>query len=831
MTVTSPRPRRLAGIAFDTVVPKGDDVLPRMDIAVFAGFAASGPVELPVAVEDAAQFSAIFGEDAPLAWDAQRGATVYAQLGPAVRAFFANEGRRCWVIRLARDPVVDELPVPGVITVTTDGSIEPLILHARSPGSWADGLSVAASITSRRVRLSSVIAEDIIEVVAPNGLLLEVGDLLRLADPAGGTALYAGVQSTTIVGPQPLGADGVTLRLQLGQRASLEPHASPPDESGQPTIALAPAVPDEDWSVERLRLDLWARAADGAAIRVGDLGLAPGHRRHVQRLPNDGALYADDFADGDVWADIMTPRAPVAGGADQESVPERLCIPYTLGAVPSDYLPARFPDKAALVRDGLSDFDPALFGDEALADRLATTLLADAEYLRFLAPVPRPRLRGLHAALPIDEATLIAAPDAAQPGWAAQSMGLGPSPPVESVGTIADRCASGDFVDCGERLGPAPTKLEAVGRAFDGSVAIRWEAPPGVGPFELEEAESPDWRGASIVFTGPAPSVTLGSRPPGDYYYRVRAVGPSRTAWSAGASVRLLPGGGWIARDAASYQPDVLVAAHRLLLRLAAARRDLLAILSLPEHYREDETLRHVRALTSPAPSSIPLGRSYVPELGTGEADAFGFGAVYHGWIYERDAGVVRSIAPDGAVSGLIAQRANRRGAWVAPANEALRGVVALDRPAAPARWLDLLERQINVIRSTPRGFTLLSADTLAADDEVRPINVRRLLILLRRLATRLGTTYVFEPNDDAFRRMVQRGFEALLGDLFQRGAFSGSTAANAFQVVTGQSLNTATSLDDGRFIVELRVAPSRPLSFLTLRLVQIGERVAVSGA
>ena len=41
-------------------------------------------------------------------------------------------------------------------------------------------------------------------------------------------------------------------------------------------------------------------------------------------------------------------------------------------------------------------------------------------------------------------------------------------------------------------------------------------------------------------------------------------------------------------------------------------------------------------------------------------------------------------------------------------------------------------------------------------------------------------------------------------------------------------SLNTAQSVDQGRFIVELRVAPSLPMSFLTVRLVQSGDRTLV---
>ena len=102
---------------------------------------------------------------------------------------------------------------------------------------------------------------------------------------------------------------------------------------------------------------------------------------------------------------------------------------------------------------------------------------------------------------------------------------------------------------------------------------------------------------------------------------------------------------------------------------------------------------------------------------------------------------------------------------------------------------------------------------------------------LLRRVALRLGAGYVFEPHDAVFRRAVQRGFEALLADLYQRGALAGETAAQAFQVVTGESLNTRVSTDAGRFIVELRVAPSRPMAFLTLRLTQTSDGISLSGS
>jgi phage tail sheath protein FI len=64
-----------------------------------------------------------------------------------------------------------------------------------------------------------------------------------------------------------------------------------------------------------------------------------------------------------------------------------------------------------------------------------------------------------------------------------------------------------------------------------------------------------------------------------------------------------------------------------------------------------------------------------------------------------------------------------------------------------------------------------------------------------------------------------------MLDGMFERGAFAGASAATSYQVVTDTSLNTPQSVDLGRFIIELRVAPALPMRFLTIRLVQTSDR------
>ena len=147
--------RRLPGFRFEAQSPRLTEALPRMDVVVFVGFAASGPLHTPVAIEDASQFAAIFGEDAPLLWDKTRGGELHAHLGPAVRSFFGNGGRRCWIVRVAGEQARSNFfQVPGLATAQFDASgklshVTPAFARARSEGSWSDTTRVSTALMSK----------------------------------------------------------------------------------------------------------------------------------------------------------------------------------------------------------------------------------------------------------------------------------------------------------------------------------------------------------------------------------------------------------------------------------------------------------------------------------------------------------------------------------------------------------------------------------------------------------------------------------------------------------------------------------------------------------
>jgi phage tail sheath protein FI len=100
----------------------------RTDVAGFVGIAERGPLHTPVRVDTLRQFTTEFG-----------GLRADAYLAYAVAGFFANGGRRCWVVRVA-DPVA---AAPAALRILVEGR-GMIALQATSPGTWGNDVEVRA---------------------------------------------------------------------------------------------------------------------------------------------------------------------------------------------------------------------------------------------------------------------------------------------------------------------------------------------------------------------------------------------------------------------------------------------------------------------------------------------------------------------------------------------------------------------------------------------------------------------------------------------------------------------------------------------------------------
>lgn len=966
--------RRLPGIRVDVAPPPAVEALPRMDVAVMVGFASTGPLHQPVVVESVAQFAAVFGTDAALAWDDARGERVYAYLGPAVRAFFSNGGRRCWVIRVARvsntnsaaAPFAETnlFAMPGVLQLDADGINRAATVQARCEGAWSDGLRIGAALQRRSMAIDSLAA---IGSPSPNRFAFrtrigpKVGDLVEF-DDQGRTNAYAVVDAVSVVtdasGPYavkitalaafeclvastsppvspstlspPLQWAGTALVAGFGPAvaatlfpsvdgiepsrlhfdapvpASLEAGhwvrwsdggqpvwfridnidrepaftGSPPamDSSNMMATVTGPAWRELDDAMplpvadvtraHLLSLDLRVDQALGASFRLTPVALAPSHPQGWW------AQWTD--------ADFYRPADDVGAGAAPAPVPDEVAR-FPLARIDSDtplaWIPlgveplfgsslAPYPNTlTGLERDGLSQFDASLFLDPELAGASMFEIESLADDIRFFRPTTRP-LRGLHAAWSIgagglfSESSLLAIPDAIHLGWHKRDVGSIPPPhPPETTTpppwhSHRGPCATssdeplvepdfGVFLDCGTQVIEAPVLDGPDAPVPPGAYRLSWTSTAPHERYVLLEATQPDFSDAREVYSGDANEYIALNPRDGVYYYQVFAwIGDDGSAGSNAITV-LVRSDDWVQVPADGDDPHFesqWLSVHRAALRMAGAGGELFVALAMPRHFRTQQALRYaarLREVRQPPASAEP------DAFGFNEGAALSYGALYFPWLQsdvhagvdadDVTAGVVsmapnpKVIPPDGVALGILAARASRRGAWIAAANEPMKDVVALSPPIAASDWQAIQDAQVNLLRTDPRGFFTLSADTLSLNTELRPINVRRLLILLRRLALRRGISYVFEPNGPALRRAVQRGFDALMGDLFRRGAFAGATAAQSFRVVTDDTINTPADADAGRFLVELRVAPSIPMHFIAVQLAQSGERLTVT--
>ena len=391
------------------------------------------------------------------------------------------------------------------------------------------------------------------------------------------------------------------------------------------------------------------------------------------------------------------------------------------------------------------------------------------------------------------------------------------------------------FVDCAVRAAATRHLVSSCKpRDAGGSFGLEWTPvdesavvyvlEEGTDPAELGRARD-DLRGARAG----GPSSTAGPSAPTSTASAPSA-GPNASAWSNGVAVGAARPGRRSCVDADDrYRAGVLLAVQRALLRMCAARGDLLAVLSLPEHYRAP-TPSPCRRSRRPAGSGTPTSAAD----GSGSTGRSGSAPLYHPWLVRRairaavrtcrlvaarrrGGGRHRRRAPHARRLGRAGQRARSRDVVALVAARAAHDALAA-----------LQDAQVNVVRQEPGGFLCLCrGHARPATPTLRPINVRRLLSLLRRLALREGAAYVFEPNDPTFRRGVERGFAEVL-QLAVR-ASARSPARTRGRGVPGRRRRPAEhrrrASTPGRLIVELEFAPSRPLAFLIVRLVHAGER------
>lgn len=224
------------------------------------------------------------------------------------------------------------------------------------------------------------------------------------------------------------------------------------------------------------------------------------------------------------------------------------------------------------------------------------------------------------------------------------------------------------------------------------------------------------------------------------------------------------------------------------------------------------------------SPAQVAAWRAALAS-GLDNADA---AALYWPWVEaaDRPGQVPTTQPPLGFVAGIFARRDLARGPHVAPANEYLYGVTAVEREVTDDEHGPLGAAAVNVIRPFPnRGLELWGARTLAYGraraeiGELGYVNVRRCLTAIERTCDVEGQRVVFEPNQPMTRFVLAQVISSYLTRAWKAGAFKGAAPEESFFVRCDASNNPREVIEAGRLVCEVGVAIAAPAEFIVFRL------------
>ena len=202
--------------------------------------------------------------------------------------------------------------------------------------------------------------------------------------------------------------------------------------------------------------------------------------------------------------------------------------------------------------------------------------------------------------------------------------------------------------------------------------------------------------------------------------------------------------------------------------------------------------------------------------------------ATYHPWIDVEDplGGAIaplRRVSPVGHVAGAISRLDRERGADHTPANTTLLEVADVAESWNDFEQANLTASGINVLRCQSGSGVVVWGGRTLADARIDPeglyIAHRRLVHRLVRAIRRVAAPLVFESNGPDLWLRIVRSITAVLLASFRAGALKGDRPEQGFRVRCDETNNRPDSIDAGRVVCEIKVAPAVPMEFITLRI------------
>ena len=197
------------------------------------------------------------------------------------------------------------------------------------------------------------------------------------------------------------------------------------------------------------------------------------------------------------------------------------------------------------------------------------------------------------------------------------------------------------------------------------------------------------------------------------------------------------------------------------------------------------------------------------------------YAATYYPWVYIEDGNTATQIAvpPSVVLPGVIAFNDQVAFEWFAPAGlnrGGLTQVTKAQKKLTHAERDDLYENRINPIASFPgQNIVVFGQKTLQSKPSALDrINIRRLLISLRKFIASTSRFLVFEQNSNATRQRFLNVVNPFLESVQQNSGLS------AFRVVMDDTNNTPDVVDRNQLVGQIFIQPTRTAEFIVLDFV-----------
>ena len=197
------------------------------------------------------------------------------------------------------------------------------------------------------------------------------------------------------------------------------------------------------------------------------------------------------------------------------------------------------------------------------------------------------------------------------------------------------------------------------------------------------------------------------------------------------------------------------------------------------------------------------------------------YAASYYPWVKIIDSGTDRPVwvPPSVVLPGVISHTDQVAHEWFAPAGLNRGGLTTVTEAKTRlthAERDDLYENRINPIASFPgQGVVVFGQKTLQSKPSALDrINIRRLLIALRKFIASTSRFLVFEQNSAATRNRFLNVVNPYLNQVQQNSGLS------AFRVVMDDSNNTPDVVDRNQLVGQIFIQPTRTAEFIVLDFV-----------